>query len=125
MPNTKANGTCTPTNVMDVVTKSGAMGRSTKVTGRLIRLTVEEGLFMQMEIFMMGIGKMIRLMGLESTLTLMVPNTKESGSTTNNTDKAKKNGLMAPSTKEITNSVKKTVSESSCGLTDHLTKEIL
>ena len=80
---------------------------------------------MLMAIFMMVIGKMTKLMGLENTLTQMAPSMKVNGSTISNTAKEKKSGRMVLNTKAIINLVKKTVLANSCGLIDHLMREIL
>ena len=49
--------------------RSGQMDRCMKVIGVKEKQTAEEDLFMLMAMFMMGIGKMIRHMAREFTLT--------------------------------------------------------
>ena len=56
---------------------------------------------------MTGIGKMIKLMDMDNTLTLMEHNMKAIGSTISNMDKGKNTGQMVPNTKEHINTVKK------------------
>ena len=119
----KENGIFIRIKDTGVVTKSGAMALSMKVTGKLTKLTVEEDLFMLMVIFMMVIGKTIKLMDLENTLTLMELSTKENGLTTSSTVKVKKSGQMVHSTKETTNLARKMDLENFCGLTGLLMKE--
>ena len=100
----KENGISTLTIDMVEAIKSGAMGLSTKVTGKLTKPMAVVDLFMLMVIFMMVIGKMTKLMGLENTLTQMVPSMKVNGSTISNTAKEKKSGQMVLSMKEHMNS---------------------
>lgn len=109
--------------VVDI--KFGVMDLYTKATGSKIKLTVVGDLSMQMEISMMAIGKMTKLMVLESTLTLTEQSTKESGLTTSNTGQVKKSGQTVLSTKVITNLEKKTGLESFYGLIDHPMRETL
>lgn len=109
--------------VVDI--KFGVTDLYTKATGSKIKLTVVGDLSMQMEISMMAIGKMTKLMVLESTLTLTEQSTKESGLTTSNTGQVKKSGQTVLSTKVITNLEKKTGLESFYGLIDHPMRETL
>jgi hypothetical protein len=69
--------------------------------GRIIRLMAREGLFMRMEISMMGIGRMIKLMDSEYTVIWMELGTRGTGKKINNMEKDWKHGLMVPATKEI------------------------
>ena len=59
--------------------KFGVMEVFMKDTGRTIKQMVGEDSFMPTEIFMMAIGKMIRLMVMVSILILMVQSMKATG----------------------------------------------
>lgn len=54
---------------------------------------------MQMAMYMKEIGRMTKLMGMESTIILMEPSMKGIGSKTNSMAKEKRHGLMVLSTK--------------------------
>ena len=73
---------------------------------------------MQMVIFMMVIGRMIKLMVLDNIHIQMEPNMKDIGLMINNMDKEKSIGLMVHNMKETINLVKKMVEENSFGLID-------
>ena len=79
---------------------------------------------MQMVIFTMANGKMIKHMDLVNILILTEPNMKAIGSTTNNMVKAKKNGQMVLSTKVITNLERRMEKVNSYGPIDHRMKVI-
>jgi hypothetical protein len=59
------------------------------------------------------------------TITLMVPDMKDSGLKINNTEKVRKYGQMAPATKASTKMVRNTATGNSFGLTAQLIRVIL
>ena len=68
--------------------------------GDSIRHMAKVNFITLMEISLMDFGSMAKLMAMENILTSMAPNTKASGKTTSNTEKAKKYGPMAQNTTE-------------------------
>ena len=62
MLDTKENGLFTEILDKEKEDKYGQMAQCMKDGGKIIKLTVEEDLFMQMETFMMVNGSMIKLM---------------------------------------------------------------
>jgi hypothetical protein len=116
--NTKVNGTCKLDLDMAVVIKFGAMEVFMRGIGKMIKLTEEEDSFMQMVIFMTASGRTIKLMALENTLILMVPSMKDTGSMISNTVKVKRSGQMVLSMREIISLEKRTDSENFYGLID-------
>lgn len=95
-----------------------------KAIGKGINVVATVGLFMLMEMFMMVIGKMIKLMVKEFTFISTEQNTKENGKRTHNTGMEWKNGLMNLTLKVITKMERKMKKESLVGLTDHIMKVI-
>lgn len=79
---------------------------------------------MPMEISILVNGKMIKLMALVTTPTLMAPSMRESGSKINNTAKAERSGQMVLSMKVNIKLAKKMVMENFYGLTTQATKVI-
>jgi len=71
-------------------------------------------------IFTLEIGRMIRLMGLEYTITLMVLSTKASGQRINNMDMVRKPGQIKLVTRVSIRRVRRMAKVSSTGLTDLL-----
>lgn len=74
--------------------KFGSMGHFTRATGKMIKLTEGVASFMLMVMSTMETGKTTKPMAMESTTTLMVPDTRVGGSRTNNTVKAKRSGQI-------------------------------
>eukprot|EP00358_Blepharisma_japonicum_P000024 CAMPEP_0202953020 /NCGR_PEP_ID=MMETSP1395-20130829/42799_1 /ASSEMBLY_ACC=CAM_ASM_000871 /TAXON_ID=5961 /ORGANISM="Blepharisma japonicum, Strain Stock R1072" /LENGTH=95 /DNA_ID=CAMNT_0049665201 /DNA_START=23 /DNA_END=310 /DNA_ORIENTATION=+ len=72
---------------------------------------VEEGWYMEMEIFMTENESVIKLMGMEFISILMELNMMDFDKTTNSMVMASKNGLMAPYMKEATIKVKSMAQE--------------
>ena len=66
-------------------------------------------------------GKTIKHMDMVFTITLMVPDTKDSGLKINNTEKVRRFGQMVLVMRASTKMERSTVTESSFGLTDQLT----
>lgn len=76
---TRESGTPRPNKDMVEVIKFGVMEAYTKDIGRVTKLMVVDDSFMLTVIFMMVIGKMIRLMDLVNIPTPMVLSTKVIG----------------------------------------------
>jgi hypothetical protein len=96
--------------------KFGLTDHSTKATGKTIKPTEEEDLFMQMEMCMKANGKKTKLMVLEDICILTVLTTKECGKKISNTEREKRPGLMAPAMKASTLTERKTELVNSNGL---------
>ena len=76
-----------------------------------------------MEMYITVSGKMIKLMDMESTTTLMVPVTKAGGSKTSSTERAKRFGQTTLAMKDNTKTARNMAMESSCGLMGQPTLE--
>ena len=83
--------------------------------GRMIRPMEEVDSSMQMAIFMMDTGKMIRLMVLDNIPILTEHSTRANGVMTSSTAKVKKSGPMVQNSREIIISVKSMASDNSTG----------
>ena len=68
-----------------------------------------------MEMYITVSGKMIKLMDMESTTTLMVPGTKAGGSKTSSMERAKRFGQTTLAMKDNTKTARNMAMESSCG----------
>jgi hypothetical protein len=87
---------------MDLGYKFGQMELDMKDIGKIIRLMDVESSGMFMETSMRDNGKEIRLMDMASTYTVMEPLTKDSGSMTCNTEEERNTGMTVRSTMEST-----------------------
>jgi hypothetical protein len=92
-------GSKVPTLGRGRVFKSGLMDLCTRAGGRITKPMARVGLSMQMETFMMAIGRMTRLMVMEFTLILMAQDTKVHGEKTSNMEEAWKHGPMELATR--------------------------
>ena len=122
---TRVSGTLKLNNVMVEVIKYGVMEAYTKDIGRVIKQMVVVDSSMQTVTFMMVTGKMIKLMGSASTLTLMALSMRAIGLTISNMAKARSTGQMARNMKANISMERKMVMVSSCGLIDLVTVESL
>jgi len=75
-----------------------------------------------MEIYTRAIGWMIKPMEKENIITMLGPDTMETGHMINRTVSAMRNGKMAPTTRERTRTVSKTDKENFTGPTGAFTK---
>ena len=114
-PNIKENGISKLILDMVKVTKFGLTEAYMKDIGRMIRPMEEVDSSMQMAIFMMDTGKMIRLMVLDNIPILTEHSTRANGVMTSSTAKVKKSGPMVQNTREIIISVKSMASDNSTG----------
>ena len=97
---------------------SGLMALFMKDTGDIIRQMEKEDLFMVIEMFILEIGKMIKLMALANLSMMMVQHSMDNGSKTRDMEKVEKSGLMAHTLKVNTLMVKRKVKDFSNGQMD-------
>lgn len=90
-----------------MVFRFGLMEPDTKGNGEITKQTAKGNLFMQMGIFMMETGMMIKLQVLALTIIIMGPSTQDNGQMTNSMDMGLKLGLTDPNTKGFTIWVKR------------------
>ena len=114
-PSIKDNGLRMMIPDMVKVTKFGLTEAYMKDIGRMIRPMEEVDSSMQMAIFMMDTGKMIRLMVLDNIPILTEHSTRANGVMTSSTAKVKKSGPMVQNTREIIISVKSMALDNSTG----------
>jgi hypothetical protein len=81
-------------NAMECVSWFGQMVQFMKDTGKTTKLMVVVDLFMQIVMFILVIGSMIRLTDMVFTFTLMEQNTKDNGTTINNKARERNHGKM-------------------------------
>lgn len=71
---------------MDLASKLGLMGLSMKVNGLMDKQMAEANFGIQMETFMMAIGRMIKQVGMDNITIQTELNLKETGKTINKMD---------------------------------------
>ncbi len=103
---------------------TGLTVRGMKEIGKIIKQMVKASLLISMEMFMMGIGLMTRLQGLEHIIITMVLNTKVTGLTINNMGMELRFGSMEADIKEIMIWVKKVEKENTYGKMEVIMMEI-
>ena len=123
-PNIKDNGLRIMIPDMVKATRFGLTEAYMKDIGRMIRPMEEVDSSMQMVIFMMDTGKMIRLMVSGNIPILTEHSTRANGVMTSSTAKVKKSGPMVPSTRGIIISEKSMALDNSTGQIILLIQEI-
>ena len=99
----------------------GQMDRCTKAGGKTTKQMGREGSFTLTETFTMACGSMIRHTAMESTVTLMEQNTKETGRKISNMDKVWKLGRMVQNMTDSTYMERSTAKDVSHGPMEALT----
>ena len=93
---------------MATASRCGLMVQSTKVTGRMTRLTDLESSFMPMETSTRVSGRMTKPTATVATLMPTEPPMLVNGKTINNTERESRPGQMVPSTRVNTLKAKST-----------------
>lgn len=119
----RENGSLEQTLEMVEDFRSGQMAHCMRDTGKIARQMEKVDLFTLMVMFMRVCGKMIKLMAMEFTCMLTVPDMKVNGKKTSNTERESRDGQMERCTMESTSKVRNTVEELFSGVTTQFSLE--
>ena len=121
----RGNGILLPIRGMEEGIRYGVMEVFMRGIGKMIRRMVGVDLYMLMVIFMMEIGRKIRHMIMEFIYIMMGRSMRGIGRMISNMDMEKNSGLMELSMMESTNLEKRMGKAFSCGVITHVMKVYL